>query len=758
MKHFLFLLLAAPLLFIACNDSSSEIDTPTEPTLPAGTESDPFGAGNISDAVGRTSIWIEGYVVGADVESRAIPQEGTRSNILIASSASATDAKSCVRIDLEDESDAQARLNIVDHPDLIGGAIKVKGDVTKDAAGVYRVGNIASTVGGKDPITPDPEDPDPEDPEDPNAPDTGDVALDKLYGYADGTTGGEGATAANTHHFDDGDKFRAWLKLREKNKDATPAIVWLSGTFNKDQGRDGNDTSPWFDIKRTSNISIYGTNGFVMDRIGFFVNEAKNIIIRNIYIKMPKASNGADGISMQESTNIWVDHCTFESLNQTSDYEDGSCDVTHQTYNVTVSWCHFIKTQKSCLVGHSDSQTADECITVTFHHNFFDLSSSRHPRVRFGRAHVYNNYFNKVSTYGVGSAYGAKVLVEDNFFEAVTLPTDICTYPAKKSSGSWVSNLTGKVAGYLYERGNNYNNKPSNAGEVYPFTNVEYLAYNGDKLPAPLTYDDFKPSYSYIVDKVDDIATIVPSGAGTGKLSAYATAPIAVNNGGITTDPTDPEDPKDPTDPEEGGSDLANDWKLLSNGAASAAATCNGNSLTLTAVGKFESGAQTFGVVYREVTGDFVITAQIDSYTSTKTGNQSLAGLIVAPSMAATGNEFVHAASTQGHSSADVDAYYYSNRLSSGATAGKGALTAPTTTVAGTKPIMKIERSGNDCLLSYSLDGGNTFGTARKATLTGLADKVYVGIVVNSGDSKATATAVVSKVTLNGTPIGFTEE
>lgn len=89
---------------------------------------------------------------------------------------------------------------------------------------------------------------------------------------------------------------------REEQGD-DPAIVYLSGTFHSDEGRGSG--SPWFDIKRTGNLSIYGTEGFVMENVGFFLNEAENVIIRNIYIKMPKADNGADGISMQESHHIW---------------------------------------------------------------------------------------------------------------------------------------------------------------------------------------------------------------------------------------------------------------------------------------------------------------------------------------------------------------------------------------------------------------------------------------------------------------------
>ena len=268
-----------------------------------------------------------------------------------------------------------------------------------------------------------------------------------------------------------------------------------------------------------------------MNNVGFFLNEAENIIIRNIYILMPKADNGADGISMQESKNIWVDHCTFESVNQTSDYEDGSCDITHASNGVTVSWCHFIKTQKSCLVGHSNSNTEDTAITATFHHNFFDGSSSRHPRVRFGRVHVYNNYYNGCTTYGVGSAYGAMVLVEHNYFDGLVLPTDICTFPAKESGGKWVSNLEGKVAGYLYAANNELKNRPAKARDPYPMTNVEYKAYGGEKLAQPYTYADFQPAYSYPYDPASEVATVVRNGAGVGKMSGYASAPMAADNG-----------------------------------------------------------------------------------------------------------------------------------------------------------------------------------------------------------------------------------
>lgn len=750
MKRFLLLMLVIPLLGGGCSDDKTEDPgTPPPAATPAGTKEDPLFVSDLEGIDGKSEVWIKGYIVGAeaDIATMSVGDDTpSRSNILLASKANEYRPDKCVRVDLPDGSELQACLNVVDHPGLIGRKVLIQADIVAENGSV-RIANITGQEGGGKPVeNPDPG-PEPEPgPDDPTPPVTGNVELDKLYGYAEGTTGGAAATEAQIHHFNDGKKFGEWLYLREKNKDMSPAIVWLSGTFHKDDGyRSG---KPWFDIKRTGNLSIYGTDDFVMENVGFFINESSNIIIRNIYIKLPKADDGADGISMQESHNVWVDHCTFESLNQTKDYEDGSCDVTHATYNVTVSWCHFIKTQKSCLVGHSSSATGDTNITATFHHNYFDLSSSRHPRVRYGRAHVYNNYYNQVTTYGAGSACGAMVLVEDNYFNGVVLPTDISTYPAKQSGSSWVSNLTDKVAGYLYERGNIFENKPANARE--PFTNVEYTTYNGAKLPTPYTYEDFKPAYAYIVDDPERLAEIVPSAAGTGKLTGYATAPKEADNGGITGGGTGPDPGTDP-EPGPGGSDLGNGWTLLSNGTTAATAVCNGGQLTLTACGKFESTTQTFGFVYREVTGNFVATAQVDSFTALKETNQALAGLLVTPDVTkASSGDFIHAMAARSLSN-----FYYSNRTEAAGKGNKGALGAPEVTIEGAKPVVRLERADDKFTVSYSLDGGTTFGAEKSVTISGLPEELLIGLAVSSGDGKKTSDAVFSDVKLNGQLLAF---
>ena len=107
--------------------------------------------------------------------------------------------------------------------------------------------------------------------------------------------------------------------------------------------------------------------------------------------------------------------------------KDGLLDIKRGADFITVSWNRFHDHHKTCLLGHSDKESIRKLdaghLRTTYHHNFFDGTKTRHPRVRFADGvHVFNNYF-RGNEYGVASLMDAGVIVESNVFEDVERPT-----------------------------------------------------------------------------------------------------------------------------------------------------------------------------------------------------------------------------------------------------------------------------------------------------------------------------------------------
>jgi len=146
---------------------------------------------------------------------------------------------------------------------------------------------------------------------------------------------------------------------------------------------------------------------------GLIADGVNNAIVENLIF------DGAqiDAISIVNGgTDIWIDHCSLSNAG------DGLIDITravptHST-DVTVSWCHFSKHDKVMLIGASPDATDDVNLRVTLHHDFFDETSQRHPRLSFGKVHAFNNYLRHWETYGMGSAQRGELLIQANIFEA----------------------------------------------------------------------------------------------------------------------------------------------------------------------------------------------------------------------------------------------------------------------------------------------------------------------------------------------------
>ncbi|MCB9069892.1 MAG: pectate lyase [Calditrichae bacterium] len=159
-----------------------------------------------------------------------------------------------------------------------------------------------------------------------------------------------------------------------------------------------------------SNKTVVGVgNKGVITGSGLNMSNVSNIIIRNLLIE----NSNDDAINIQErSHHIWVDHCDLRSS------FDGLLDIKRGSDYITVSWNTFSNHDKTSLIGHDDNNAAQDSgkFHVTYHHNWFNDTVQRHPRVRFSAlAHIYNNYYVG-NNYGVGSTMDANVLVESNYF------------------------------------------------------------------------------------------------------------------------------------------------------------------------------------------------------------------------------------------------------------------------------------------------------------------------------------------------------
>ncbi|MBP2184392.1 pectate lyase family protein [Amycolatopsis magusensis] len=149
-----------------------------------------------------------------------------------------------------------------------------------------------------------------------------------------------------------------------------------------------------------------------------------NVIIQNMNIR---GVPGNDAIQIENATHIWIDHNTMSStIENDPDFYDGMLDITHAADYITVSWNVVRDHWKTSLVGHSDGNGGEDRghLRVTYHHNWFDRTFERSPRVRFGETvHVFNNYYsnvdNNTDSYAIASLMDAGLLVEGNVFENV---------------------------------------------------------------------------------------------------------------------------------------------------------------------------------------------------------------------------------------------------------------------------------------------------------------------------------------------------
>jgi len=271
----------------------------------------------------------------------------------------------------------------------------------------------------------------------------------------------------------------------KKGKDTRPFIIRLIGNITDMTVMEGGDVV----IENSNNASSYVTiegvgDDAVANGWGVRLKSASNIEVSNLGF-MNCDSTAGDNVGMQQSNDhVWVHNCDLFYGNAGSDADqikgDGALDNKSSTY-ITMSYNHFWDNGKASLLGLSEGTTSG--LYVTYHHNWFDHSDSRHPRVRYYSAHIYNNYYDGVAKYGAGSTMGSSLFVEGNYFRNSKHPmltslqgSDIWDETNQVNNAGTMGTFSGEAGGTIKAYNNTFD--ASNGTN-----NMRFVAYND---PNPL--------------------------------------------------------------------------------------------------------------------------------------------------------------------------------------------------------------------------------------------------------------------------------
>lgn len=276
------------------------------------------------------------------------------------------------------------------------------------------------------------------------------------------------------------------IKYISKNPDTAPPVIFrFIGNFTSLDGQ----SNRAYKLKRLTDVTFEGVGNSGFTQMGFEISGsdsdffAHNIEIKNLYFK----DYADDGVCVTwGAERVWIHNCYFGSG------KDGACDVKKAANNVTISYNICEGADKAMLCGHSDdwASTDQGKLKVTYHHNYYKSSRQRNPRVRFGEVHVYNNYYENVGLYCVGSACDAQVYVENNYFLNSQRPTIVSKQGhavapdvESKHGGNLLSTSSAgllKVSGNYMENCQNYDESVDTKTDGFTFSPALCYSYVAD--------------------------------------------------------------------------------------------------------------------------------------------------------------------------------------------------------------------------------------------------------------------------------------
>ncbi|ACS86540.1 pectate lyase family protein [Musicola paradisiaca] len=280
------------------------------------------------------------------------------------------------------------------------------------------------------------------------------------------TTGGASAASDYIYVVTNISEFKTAL-----NAGSTPKIIQIKGKIDVSGGTaytSFTDQQTRSQLSIPSNTTIFGigtdaklTNGSLI------IKDVTNVIVRNVYIETPvdvaphyEDGDGWnaewDGMNINNAQHVWVDHVTISDGSFTDDMyttkdgetyvqHDGALDIKRGADYVTVSNSRFEQHDKTMLIGHSDTNSAQDAgkLHVTLYNNLFSNVRERAPRVRFGNIHSFNNVYQgdvKHSVYPYLYSFGigtkGSLLSEKNSFEVSNLKKN-CKIVKKFNNGNF---------------------------------------------------------------------------------------------------------------------------------------------------------------------------------------------------------------------------------------------------------------------------------------------------------------------------------
>ena len=310
------------------------------------------------------------------------------------------------------------------------------------------------------------------------------------------------------------------FKAKQKGYDTTPMAVRIIGeitTKDADAAQlmsdedglqlkgNGDDTEMNVTLEGIGDDATF--NGFGMT----FYNGNK-VEMRNIGL----VNFNDDGIQLKGTQHAWIHHIDFFYGNAGSAADqkkgDGSLDVKDDSRYCTFSYNHFWDSGKTSLCGMKSESGSN---FISYDHNWFDHSDSRHPRVRTMTVHVWNNYYDGVSKIGVGAVKGADIFVESNYFRNSKNPMLISEQGTDGRGGFADDHDGGMIKAY----GNVLTGKSATTFRSHKQYPVEFDAYEADTRDekVPETYKSVVGEYTY--NNFDTDASLM-----------YNYTPVAANN------------------------------------------------------------------------------------------------------------------------------------------------------------------------------------------------------------------------------------